>query len=46
MAFGWSIPMGFVAVSETLPLVCWLPLLVNIIWSVVYDTQYAMVDRK
>lgn len=24
MAFGWSIPMGFAAVSETLPLVCWL----------------------
>ncbi|MCS6718550.1 4-hydroxybenzoate octaprenyltransferase, partial [Proteus mirabilis] len=46
MAFGWSIPMGFAAVSETLPLVCWLLFLVNIIWSVVYDTQYAMVDRN
>lgn len=45
MAFGWSIPMGFAAVSESLPLVCWLLFLVNIIWSVVYDTQYAMVDR-
>ncbi|WP_311747288.1 4-hydroxybenzoate octaprenyltransferase [Proteus columbae] len=46
MAFGWSIPMGFAAVSESLPLVCWLLFLVNIIWSVVYDTQYAMVDRN
>lgn len=45
MAFGWSIPMGFAAVSESLPLVCWLLFLVNIVWSVVYDTQYAMVDR-
>lgn len=45
MAFGWSIPMGFAAVSESLPLACWLLFLVNIIWSVVYDTQYAMVDR-
>ncbi|MEQ5325314.1 MULTISPECIES: 4-hydroxybenzoate octaprenyltransferase [Proteus] len=46
MAFGWSIPMGFAAVSESLPLVCWLLFLVNIIWSVIYDTQYAMVDRN
>ena len=46
MAFGWSIPMGFAAVSESLPFVCWLLFLVNIIWSVVYDTQYAMVDRN
>ncbi|GAB1440490.1 4-hydroxybenzoate octaprenyltransferase [Providencia sp.] len=45
-AFGWSIPMSFSAVSESLPLVCWLLFLVNIIWSVIYDTQYAMVDRN
>ncbi|EKT53174.1 4-hydroxybenzoate octaprenyltransferase [Providencia burhodogranariea] len=44
-AFGWSIPMGFSAVSESLPLVCWLLFVVNILWSVIYDTQYAMVDR-
>lgn len=45
-AFGWSIPMGFSAVNESLPLVCWLLFLVNILWSVIYDTQYAMVDRN
>lgn len=44
-AFGWSIPMAFAAVSETLPLSCWLMLLANILWAVAYDTQYAMVDR-
>ncbi|MEI9752216.1 4-hydroxybenzoate octaprenyltransferase [Moellerella wisconsensis] len=44
-AFGWSIPMAFSAVGGTLPLVCWLLFMVNIIWSVIYDTQYAMVDR-
>lgn len=44
-AFGWSIPMAFSAVGETLPLVCWVLFFVNIIWSVIYDTQYAMVDR-
>lgn len=45
IAFGWSIPMGFAAVSESLPLICWLLLLANICWTVAYDTQYAMVDR-
>lgn len=44
-AFGWAIPMAYAAVSETLPLSCWLMFLANICWSVVYDTQYAMVDR-
>ncbi|WP_374053694.1 4-hydroxybenzoate octaprenyltransferase [Xenorhabdus taiwanensis] len=44
-AYGWSIPMAFAAVSESLPLECWLLFLANIIWSVIYDTQYAMVDR-
>ena len=45
-AFGWSIPMAFAAVSESLPAVCWLLFAVNIIWSVICDTQYAMVDRN
>ncbi len=45
-AFGWSIPMAFAAVSESLPAACWHLLEVNIVWSVVYDTQYAMVDRN
>ncbi|VDR30420.1 4-hydroxybenzoate octaprenyltransferase [Raoultella terrigena] len=44
-AFGWSIPMAFSAVSESLPLSCWLMFLANILWAVAYDTQYAMVDR-
>ncbi|MDR0807262.1 MAG: 4-hydroxybenzoate octaprenyltransferase [Enterobacteriaceae bacterium] len=46
MAFGWSIPMAYAAVSDALPLSCWLLLLVNICWTVAYDTQYAMVDRN
>ena len=44
-AFGWSIPMGYAAVSESLHLPCWLLFAVNILWTVAYDTQYAMVDR-
>ncbi|WP_373777510.1 4-hydroxybenzoate octaprenyltransferase [Glaesserella sp.] len=45
MAFGWSIPMAFGAVSESLPLACWLLFFANLTWTVAYDTQYAMVDR-
>ncbi|MDU6079524.1 MAG: 4-hydroxybenzoate octaprenyltransferase [Pantoea sp.] len=44
-AFGWAIPMAWAAVSESLPLECWLVFLANICWAVAYDTQYAMVDR-
>jgi len=44
-AFGWAIPMAWAAVSESLPLECWLVFVANICWTVAYDTQYAMVDR-
>lgn len=44
-AFGWSIPMAFAAVSESVPLSCWLLFIANICWAVAYDTEYAMVDR-
>ncbi|WP_370518083.1 4-hydroxybenzoate octaprenyltransferase [Rouxiella sp. S1S-2] len=44
-AFGWAIPMAYMAVSEAVPLSCWLLFLANICWTVAYDTQYAMVDR-
>lgn len=45
-AFGWSIPMAFAAVGESVPPVAWLLFIANIVWSVVYDTMYAMVDRE
>jgi 4-hydroxybenzoate polyprenyltransferase len=44
-AFGWSIPMAFAATTDALPPLCWLLFLANVLWSVVYDTEYAMVDR-
>jgi 4-hydroxybenzoate polyprenyltransferase len=44
-AFGWSIPMAFAAVTNSLPPLCWLLFLANVLFSVVYDTEYAMVDR-
>ena len=44
-AFGWSIPMAYAAQSGTLPTVAWLLFVANILWTVAYDTLYAMVDR-
>lgn len=44
-AFGWSIPMAFMAVSTNLPEWMWLLYFANLCWTVAYDTQYAVVDR-
>jgi len=43
-AFGWAIPMVFMATTETIPWAAWLLFLANICWVVAYDTMYAMVD--
>nr|WP_200896191.1 4-hydroxybenzoate octaprenyltransferase [Photobacterium halotolerans] len=45
MAFGWAIPMAYAAQSGGLPPVAWLLFIANILWTIAYDTQYAMVDR-
>jgi len=45
MAFGWGIPMAFAAENGQIASVAWLIFLINVIWSVIYDTLYAMVDR-
>lgn len=44
-AFGWAIPMAFAAVTDHVPPLGWLLFIGNILWSVIYDTEYAMVDR-
>lgn len=46
IAFGFGIPMSFVALQEQVPAVAWWLLLANVCWSVAYDTAYAMVDRE
>ncbi len=46
LAFGWGIPMAFAAENGYVAPVAWLILLINVIWSVIYDTLYAMVDRE
>jgi 4-hydroxybenzoate polyprenyltransferase len=43
-AFGFAVPMAFAAQSNSIPLVGWLLYLAVLLWALVYDTMYAMVD--
>lgn len=45
-AFAWSIPMAFAAETNTLPPIVWVVYTTTVLWTVAYDTQYAMVDRE
>jgi 4-hydroxybenzoate polyprenyltransferase len=44
-AFGWAVPMAFVATLGEVPRIGWLMFIVTVLWAGIYDTQYAMVDR-
>jgi 4-hydroxybenzoate polyprenyltransferase len=44
-AFGWAVPMAFVATLGGVPRLGWLLFIITVLWAAVYDTQYAMVDR-
>ena len=44
-AFSWAIPMGFAAEAGTVPALAWWLFAVNFLWTIIYDTQYAMADR-
>lgn len=46
MAFSWGILMAFTAQTGTLPAIAWVLYVANCLWTVAYDTQYAMVDRE
>jgi len=45
-AFGWAIPMAYVAVQGAPDIWCWLLFTAYMCWTVAYDTQYAMADRE
>ncbi len=46
-AFAWGIPMAFTAqTGELPPPAAWLLYIGVLIWTVAYDTFYAMVDRE
>ncbi|MCW2269015.1 4-hydroxybenzoate octaprenyltransferase [Pseudomonas sp. JUb96] len=44
-AYSWGIPMAFTAANGELPAIAWLLYIANVLWTVGYDTYYAMVDR-
>ena len=46
MAFGWAIPMAFTALPGSVPPLGWLLFIAAVTWALIYDTEYAMVDRE
>jgi 4-hydroxybenzoate polyprenyltransferase len=45
-AFSWGMIMAFSEVHGEVPTIAWLLFLANLLWTVAYDTMYAMVDRN
>lgn len=45
-AFSWAIPMTYIAITGTTDVFCWILYVANLLWTVAYDTQYAMTDRE
>jgi len=45
-AFGWAVPMAFAAQTGQISELAWLVFGTAMIWAVIYDTFYAMVDRE
>ncbi len=46
IVFSWGILMAFTAQTNSIPNIAWLLFIANVLWVVIYDTIYAMVDRK
>jgi 4-hydroxybenzoate polyprenyltransferase len=44
-AFSWGMIMAFAEGMGEIPPVAWLLFSANLLWTVAYDTMYAMVDR-
>lgn len=45
IAFGWAVPMSFAAETGAIPLLAWIVYAATVVWALIYDTLYAMVDR-
>jgi 4-hydroxybenzoate polyprenyltransferase len=43
---GWGVPMAFAAQTGQIPRVAWVIFMAAVVWAVIYDTLYAMVDRE
>ena len=46
LAFGSSIPMVFIIETGKMDINCFLLYFLTVIWAIVYDTYYAMADKK
>ena len=46
LAFSFGIPMAFAAVTESVPPLAWLIFAANVLWTLAYDTIYAMADKE
>ncbi len=44
-AFAWAVPMAYAAETGELHKQAWLLYVITVLWTVAYDTMYAMVDR-
>ena len=45
-AFSWGMIMAFAELEGRIPTIAWLLFSANLLWTVAYDTMYAMVDRE
>lgn len=45
LAFTWGVPMAFAAQTNHIGMAAWVLFLTGVIWPVIYDTMYAMVDK-
>lgn len=45
-AFAWAIPMAFSAVLNEVPWQAWPIFVTTLVWSLIYDTAYAVGDMK
>jgi len=45
-AFSWGMIMAFSEAQGEVPTIAWLLFFANLLWTVAYDTMYAMVDRN
>tara|TARA_B110000046_G_scaffold164712_1_gene180524 strand:- start:5573 stop:6400 length:828 start_codon:yes stop_codon:yes gene_type:complete len=45
-AWAWTVPMAFAAERGELPLALWWVFAAVILWTIAFDTYYAMVDRE
>ncbi len=46
VAFSWGVPMAFAAEVGEIDISGWFVFLTAVIWPIIYDTMYAMVDKE